>query len=93
MNLLWSRIYDLILKSLISVEPHIINGIKNSSVRNNCFELYGFDIIIDEYLKPWILEVNLSPSLSADSALDYVTKSNLITDTFNLVGIRKFDRR
>lgn len=61
--------------------------------KSNCFELYGFDILLDSDLRPWILEANLSPSLATDSPLDVAIKTNLITDTFNLIGIRKMDRR
>jgi hypothetical protein len=94
MNLLWSRINDVLLKTLICGEHHVTAAIKKNGLhRNNCFELFGFDILIDSDLKPWLLEVNLSPSLATDSPLDLTIKSTLLTDVFNLSGIRRFDRK
>lgn len=52
-----------------------------------CFEVLGFDIMIDENLKPWLLEVNSSPSFSTDSVIDLDVKSAVIMDTFNLINI------
>lgn len=52
-----------------------------------CFELLGFDIILDYNLKPWILEVNHSPSFSTDTPLDFKIKKNLITDTIKLLNL------
>lgn len=50
-------------------------------------ELYGFDILIDSQLKPWVLEVNLSPSLNIDQPLDLKIKSAMLADLFSLVGV------
>jgi tubulin polyglutamylase TTLL6/13 len=52
-----------------------------------CFELLGFDVFLDSNLKPWILEVNHSPSFSTDTPLDFKIKKNLITDTIKLLNL------
>jgi len=65
----------------------------NVPYRNNCFELLGFDILLDNELEPWLLEINLSPSLGCDSPLDQRIKGNLISDLFTLIGITPFDKR
>ena len=94
MDLLWSRSYDVILKTLLTGEPYIQNAMrKNGTHRTNCFEILGFDILIDSDLKPWLLEVNLSPSLACDSPLDMMIKSTLVCDALNLAGVRRFDRK
>lgn len=55
--------------------------------------MFGYDVLIDSDLKPWLVEINLSPSLACESPLDLTIKSNLISDTLTMVGVRKFDRR
>ena len=93
-SLLWTRIYDIIIKSFISVENAISQNVKrNSCQRTNCFELFGLDVLIDSELKPWLMEVNLTPSLNCDTPLDFNIKSNLIADMFTLIGVKAFDRR
>jgi len=93
-ELLWSRIYDIIIKSIISGEATISQALKKlTSHHNNCFELFGYDILIDSELKPWLIEINLTPSLACESPLDFQIKSNLIADTFSLIGVQPFDRK
>lgn len=54
-------------------------------------ELYGFDILVDSVLKPWLLEVNLSPSLGCDSPLDVRVKSAMLSDLLTLTGVPAVD--
>jgi hypothetical protein len=94
MDLLWSRIYDLIIKTILSGEHHVMNAMKKMNVgRSNCFQLLGFDVLVDSDLKPWVLEVNLSPSLVTDSPLDHSIKATLLKDTMNIVGVKRINRR
>lgn len=92
-NLMWARVNDLIVKTLLSVEPAISARTRQMTPnRENCFELYGFDVLVDEDLKPWLLEVNLSPSMQAESPLDWQIKSSLVADAFNIVGVCSSER-
>ena len=52
-----------------------------------CFELLGFDIILDKNLKPSLLEVNSAPSFATESPLDYDIKRGLFVDMFGILGL------
>uniref|UniRef100_A0A670IFC1 Tubulin--tyrosine ligase-like protein 5 n=1 Tax=Podarcis muralis TaxID=64176 RepID=A0A670IFC1_PODMU len=84
---LMASVEDLIIKTILSAELVIAAACKAFLPhRGVCFELYGFDVLIDSSLKPWLLEVNLSPSLACDAPLDLKIKASMISDMFTLVG-------
>lgn len=90
---LWSRVADLVIKTVISGEHDIvIRSRKNVRSRYSCHELFGFDVIIDERLRPWLLEVNISPSLHSASPLDHSVKGPLIADLLNMIAFHIPDK-
>ena len=87
----WGKIKDIIVKVILSVTEIAIPLIKQFKLSSaNLFELYGVDILLDETLNPWLMEVNLNPSLNCDSQLDLKVKSRLLTDIFNIIGAIPF---
>ena len=42
---------------------------RNPKMRTNCFELFGFDFMLDEDMRCWLIEVNTNPCLEESSPL------------------------
>lgn len=85
------EIKDIVVKTLIVGQPymsHIYRSCQPDDYDNSmCFQILGFDIMIDKYFKPWLIEVNQSPSFATDSPLDYEVKKAVLRDAFKLLNV------
>lgn len=94
---LWSNIDDLIVKTIISAWPVLSHSYRASFPLHDdisaCFELLGFDIIIDHKLNPYLLEVNHSPSFTMDEPIDKKVKLSVLRDTLKLLYTNVNDKR
>ncbi|KAH0618472.1 hypothetical protein JD844_017707 [Phrynosoma platyrhinos] len=86
----WNDISELVVKTLIVAEPHVLHAYRmcrpgqSPGSDSVCFEVLGFDILLDRKLKPWLLEINRAPSFGTDQKIDYDVKK---------VGFRTSDKR
>lgn len=78
-NRLFAAMDSLIINSLKAVQGVMIND-------RHCFECYGYDVLIDSDLKPWLVEVNASPSLTTTTESDRILKMSLIRDIYSIVA-------
>lgn len=81
-NKAMADIQGIIIKSLVAVQGVMMQD-------KHCFELYGYDILLDDTLKPWLVECNASPSLTAETPSDYHLKFNLLDDMLTVVDVER----
>ncbi|MFH4983491.1 hypothetical protein AB6A40_010200 [Gnathostoma spinigerum] len=72
----------IIIMSLRCAQPQVVQD-------SHCFELYGYDILLDENLKPWLLEVNASPSLTASSQEDFEMKYRILSQMLDVLDLER----
>lgn len=96
---LWARVHDVIIKTLIMAHPNLVHSYQacrpGSTQDNKCqfFEILGFDVLLDHTLRPWLLEVNRSPSFSTDAQLDMEVKKGVLRDALRLANISPTDKK
>jgi len=61
---------------MLTIQPDLAHNFKqyrpkdNGNTNNMCFEVLGFDVILDSKCKPFLLEVNSMPSFACDAEID-----------------------
>ncbi|CAK8672663.1 unnamed protein product [Clavelina lepadiformis] len=82
--LLWHQISNIITLTLATQSPSVPKC-------QNCFEVFGFDILVDDQMTPWLLEVNFSPALSMDCQADFIAKRSMLNDLIDLLNFKESD--
>ena len=94
---LWKQIGDMTIKTLVSVQPSLAHCYKSCQpdepTNSMCFEILGLDVILDHKLRPYLLEVNHSPSFTTDSPLDKKIKRRVINEALKLMNISEKNKR
>jgi len=85
---LWARVGDVVARTLLAAQAGMAPAAAAAAPPPlACFELYGFDVLLDGGLRPWLLEVNTGPNLAAPTPLDVHVKSRVAAEMLHLAGI------
>ncbi|XP_078049203.1 tubulin polyglutamylase TTLL13-like [Augochlora pura] len=94
---LWRKIDEIIIKTILAAYPILKHSYHTCFPTHDktyaCFELLGFDVLIDWKLKPYLLEVNHSPSFHTDAQIDKDIKEGLLMDTFAMLNLQQCDKK
>jgi tubulin polyglutamylase TTLL6/13 len=89
---LMDKIYDIITKSLCIAQCHISHLVKTfqpEDIENQqCFQILGYDVMLDDCLNPYLVEINQMPSFQTDSPLDYKLKKKMISDCLKILCLQ-----
>jgi len=74
------RFQDIIIDTFLSVRNQM-----NPNKRKDVFELFGFDFIIDEDFRVWLLEVNTNPYLGIPNSYIKELLPQMLDDMVRLI--------
>ena len=86
---LWKRIEQVIILTIISIQNFMSKSAHEkcpSMGLPRCFQILGFDILLDPLLNPWIMEVNYRPSLDYDTDEEKQMKIKMLASAMKIAA-------
>lgn len=87
-----NNIYEKI-KFIIKIVGFAAKEKINMNERKFCFEIFGFDFIVDKNFEVFLLEANTNPGLEESSALIKELVPRMIDDTLRLTIDKVFETK
>jgi len=72
------------IKGIVEITTKSVREKLNKQDSNFCFEIYGYDLILDKNLRPWLLEINDNPGLCNSSPLIGKLIPRMLDNAFRL---------
>lgn len=72
------------IKSYIQLSLEAVRRRLNPNKRNQCFEIFGYDFIIDSEFNTWLIEANTNPCLEESSQLLKMLLPRMLNDALKL---------
>mmetsp|Transcript_19950 Transcript_19950/g.19988 ORF Transcript_19950/g.19988 Transcript_19950/m.19988 type:complete len:90 (-) Transcript_19950:2-271(-) len=60
-------------------------SVGNLGRRQSSFEMFGYDLMIDENLQPWLIEINSSPAMDYSTPVTEVLVKEVLRDAVKVV--------
>lgn len=71
---------DIVIDTFMSAKRKL-----NASFKPNVFELFGFDFMIDEDFRVWLIEVNTNPYLGSPNEFTRQLVPRMVNDMLKIV--------
>ena len=80
----WLRLTHLVLLTLLPLVADVAGG-----GGSGAFELFGFDVLVDERWRLWLLEVNKSPAIAMSCDEDRQVKLPMLNDLLDVLHVQR----
>ncbi|KAK2961283.1 putative Tubulin polyglutamylase TTLL13 [Blattamonas nauphoetae] len=95
---LWAKISSVLVKTMLALHPSLLSVYATHCAQpteaqsgpyrtehSQCWQMLGFDVMLDADLNPFVIEINHAASFVTDSPLDTAIKYNVIHSALTLM--------